>query len=363
MRYGSAGMCLLLGVLCASPAIAQVGRTPPQSKAAAVALAEQGWDHYEKRRYAEALQAFREAESTVHAPPFLLMVARCYVELGRLLDARNAYQRVVDEQLGKDAPPEFVEAQAAARKELAELEPRIPTVEFVTTGTVAGDLVLTFNGQSIAPSTPVPSDPGEYSLTVHASGRHPLTKRIRLVEGARERVRVEQAEIDAQPATARSQDQAPHRITRPAKEHGENSAEATRGARISTGTNWKTAVLIGGGTTAGLGLATGAILTTVANGRASDARRLRAEVAAEDNEGKKCPTVNPQKCAALSDAVDARIDLSNSAFWSFVAGGAVGVGTLIYGLVTMESTGPSRSVQVAPLWGPHTAGVTASGSF
>lgn len=361
MRYGSTGVCLLLGVLCglcASLAEAQDRQTSPQSKAAAVALAEEGWAHYEKHRYAEALEAFRKADSTVHAPPFLLMVARCYVNLGRLLDARIAYQLVVEDKIDIDASPAFIEAQASAKKELVELEPRIPTVEISVTGSVSGPLHLTLDGQPVALSTPVPRDPGNHSLTVHAPGRRPLTRKIRLVEGARERIELDQAAIDEMPTVERL---AAERTPSPSV--SARAAPSISSAPATPRDSARRAVLVGGGIAAGGGVAAGVVLTVLANGRASDARRLRAEIIAGDQEQKKCPTVNPQKCADLSDAVDARVTLSNSALWSFVAGGAVGVGTLIYGLVTMESAAPGRSVQVTPLLGPQTAGISASGSF
>ncbi|XYI00436.1 hypothetical protein ACMHYB_12040 [Sorangium sp. So ce1128] len=359
MRYGPAGMCLLLGVLCASPADAQVGQTSPQGKAAAVALAEHGWNLYEKHRYAEALEAFRNADSTVHAPPFLLMVARCHVKLGRLLDARNAYQRIVDEQFGAGAPPAFVEAQGTAKKELAEIEPRIPTVEIVVTGTAAGALVLTLDGQSVALSTPVPGDPGDHTLMVHAPGRRPLTRTIRLVEGVRERVELDQATMDALPV-----------IERPDSERGPAAKMNMRPdtlispvpeTRLGT---MRTAVLLGGGIAAGAGVAAGVILTVMANSRASEAEDKRNALIDQGYKDSSCRGLSMPGCKDLRDTVYAKVDLSNAAFWSFVAGGAIGVGTLVYGLVTskpVEKAAPS--IGLAPLIGPRVTGVSLSGQL
>ncbi|WP_437757936.1 tetratricopeptide repeat protein [Sorangium sp. So ce1389] len=365
MSYGSVGFYLLLaGTLCASSARAQTTQTSPQQdKAVAVALAERGWDHYEAHRYTEALRAFHEAEARAHAPAFLLMVARCNVKLGRLLDARAAYQLIVDEKLAPGAPPEFAEAKTDAKKELAALEPRVPTVEVAITGAAPGAVNVTLDGEQIALSAPVQRDPGHHPLVIRVRGRSPLVRTIWLVEGARERIEIDEAEIKDQPATARPEDAAGQRTTRFGITSGQKSAQNTRTMAGSMSASSRPVVLIGGSTAAGLGLATGAILTMVANGRASDARRLKAELVAEDQGNRLCPTVNPQKCADLSDAVDARVDFSNSAFWSFVAGGAVGVGTLIYGLVTMESAAPSRIVRVRPLVGPHATGLFVSGFF
>jgi pentatricopeptide repeat protein len=329
-----------------------------QSKAAAVALAELGWAHYEADRYTEALQAFRDAEAKAHAPPFLLMVARCYVKLGRFLEARDTYRLVVDEKLAPGTPPAFADAKASAKKELAELEVRTPTVEVTVTGTVPAGLDLTLDGLSIQLSTPVQRDPGAHTLVVRIPGRRPLIKAVPLTEGTRERVELDQAAIDALPTVER-----PAAESMPSPSGSDRAVPSISSTSTTPRDNMRRAVLLGGGIAAGGVVAAGVVLTVLANGRASDAIRLRAEVVAEDQEQIKCPTVNPQKCSDLSDAVDARVTLSNSALWSFVAGGAVGVGTLIYGLVTMESVASGRGVQVTPLWGPQTVGISASGSF
>jgi pentatricopeptide repeat protein len=286
------------------------------------------------------------------------MVARCYVKLGRFLEARDVYRLVVDEKLTPGAPPAFAESKASATKELAELEARTPTVEVNVTGTVPAGLDMTLDGLPIQRSTPVQRDPGAHTLVVRWPGGRPLTRAVQLAEGARERVEIDQAAIDALSTVER-----PAFESIPSPSVSVRAAPSISSAPITPRDDVRTVVLVGGGIAASAGVAAGVVLTVLANGRASDARQLRAQLIAEDQEQRKCPTVNPQKCADLSDAVDARVTLSNSALWSFVAGGAVGVGTLVYGLVTMESAASSRSLQVTPLWEPQTAGISASGSF
>lgn len=185
MRHGSTGIYLLLASMCcASPAAAQTTQaSPQQDKSVAVALAERGWDHYEAHRYTEALHAFREAEAKAHAPAFLLMVARCNVKLGRLLDARAAYRLIVDEKLAPGAPPAFAEAKASATEELAEVEARTPTVEVTVTGTTPAGLEMILDGLPIQRSTPVQRDPGAHTLVVRWPGRRPLTRDVQLSEG------------------------------------------------------------------------------------------------------------------------------------------------------------------------------------
>ncbi|MGK4006744.1 tetratricopeptide repeat protein [Sorangium sp. So ce1036] len=364
MGYRSVAACLLLfGTLLASPVAAQAQQPSAQAKAAAIARADEGWAHYEAGRYTEALQAFREAEATIHAPPFLLMVARCYAKIGRLLDARAAYQLILDEKLAPGAPPAFREAQATAKVEQAALELRIPTVEVVVSGTVPEALALTLDGVEIALTTAVQRDPGHHTLVVRSPGREPLVKTIRLVEGKRERVEIDRAEIVAQPATALPGGVAAQRGLRLGAAAGRPPEADASELSSWVGSERRTAVLIGGSAAAGLGLAAGAIFMLLDDARSNRAEELRNALSAQWNGERRCPYGDPPKCKELKDAVYPAVDFGAVSLWSFVAGGAIGVGTLVYGLVTMKPAEPTPSTQVTPVLGPGTAGLSFSGKF
>ncbi|WP_437958958.1 tetratricopeptide repeat protein (plasmid) [Sorangium sp. So ce119] len=365
MRHGSVGFYLLLaGMLCASSAAAQTAQTSSQQdKAVAVALAERGWEHYEAHRYTEALRAFREAEAKTHAPAFLLMMARCHVKLGRLLDARAAYQLVVNEKIATGVPPEFIEAKTDAKKELAALEPRIPTVEVVLTGAALQALDITLDEELVSLSGPVQRDPGRHTLVVRVPRRTPLTRVIFLVEGARERVEINEAEVDALPLVAAPHADAGQNFHLDDKKNG-RSGGGPHGAAISHEAALpRTAVLIGGGAAAGLGIATGVVLTLIANERASDAEKLRHELIAQGDGFAICPNIDPSKCAELKSTVLTKVELTNSAFWSFVAAGAIGASTLIYGIATSGTPTTISGVKVAPLWQENATGLSLSGTF
>lgn len=356
---------LLLGLLCSSPAAAQDGPVLAQSKAAAVALAEQGWGHYEASRYTEALQAFRQAEAKAHASPFLLMVARCYVKLSRFREARDVYQLVVDEKLARGAPPAFAEAKASATKELGELETRTPTVEVTVAGTVPAGLEMTLDGLPIQLSTPVQRDPGAHTLVVRWPGRRPLTRVVQLTEGARERIEIDQVTLAALVAAERPTGNTGSRTHHPGEPGVQPFAQGDRDTTGWPDTKGRTAVLIGGGAAATLGLAAGVVFTVMANGRARRAEAVRNELLARWDGERLCPEGDVPKCSDLKNAVHEEIDFSNVAFWSLVAGGTVGVGTLVYGLVTREPE-PPKSVpgtRVAPLLGPGATGLSFSGRF
>ncbi|WP_437915444.1 hypothetical protein WME73_09085 [Sorangium sp. So ce302] len=354
----AAASLLLLGVLCTSPAAAQDAPALAQSKAAAVALAEQGWAHYEAQRYAEALLAFRQAETKAHASPFLLMVARCYVKLGRFLEARDVYRLVVDEKLAPGAPSAFAEAKASATKELAELEGRTPTVEITVTGTVPAGLELTLDALPIQLATPVQRDPGDHTLVVRTPGRRPLTKTVHLTEGARERVALDQAAIDALPIVERP---AAERIPSPSA--SARAAPSISSVLTTSRDDVRTTALVGGGIAAGAGVVAGAVLTVMANARASEAEQKKDALLANGYSESSCRGMNQTGCNGLRDTVYAKVDLSNAAFWSFVAGGAIGAGTLVYGLVTRKPVEVAPGVRAAPLLGPSVAGLSLTGQL
>ncbi|WP_437336970.1 tetratricopeptide repeat protein [Sorangium sp. So ce394] len=331
---------LLLGLtLLATSSTALAQSSPPtaEAKLAAKALADKGWQLFNASRYEDALAAFRDAEAQVHAPPFLVMAARSCERLGRLVEARSLYQRVLDEPLAANAPRAFQQAYADAKAELAALAPRIPTVEVALAGAARGAVGLTLDGERIAPATPVEVDPGEHTLSGAVPGRPPVTRKIRLDERAKGYIVLDLAPPPAEAPPARNTQAAP-------------------------GGDLRKAVLIGGGVAAGVGLIAGTAFTGIALGKSSDAEELRGQIRADSVLNGRCPsTESPAVCAELSDTVDAQYSFTNVAIGSFIVG-AVGVGAVVYALVDRPSA-PDRRVQVAPLVGAGVTGLSLSGRF
>src|SRR5437763_5070375 len=112
LRHAAAFAVLLV----VSPAAAQNAKGPE----AARALAEAGREKFEQGEYAQAIAEFEHAEAVFHAPPHLLFIARARVKLGKLLQAREDYRRIVAEPLPRGAPPAFDKAKEDAKKDLAE---------------------------------------------------------------------------------------------------------------------------------------------------------------------------------------------------------------------------------------------------
>ncbi|WP_437838419.1 PEGA domain-containing protein [Sorangium sp. So ce1153] len=121
-------------------------------------------------------------------------------------------------------------------------------------------------------------------------------------------------------------------------------------------------VLIAGGAVAGAGVIAGVVFTVLANANASDAEERRDALARANADS--CPrTGGAPECVELRSAYDARVNFTNAAFFSFVGAGAVGVGTLLYGLMTQPSSTQQARVRLTPLVGPSDVGLTVSGTL
>ena len=174
MRFPLAVLALVVAGVVALPAFAGPrggGKTDP--KAAARALAERGHALFEARKYAEAIEALTQADEQFHAPTIVLELARVHVAAGKLLEARELLKKIVDERLPPSSPPPFKEAQRTAKRELAALEPRIPSLRIVVRGASGQALTASVDGVEIAawaPDRSIPVNPGARRVTVRRVG-------------------------------------------------------------------------------------------------------------------------------------------------------------------------------------------------
>ncbi|WP_437969550.1 tetratricopeptide repeat protein [Sorangium sp. So ce260] len=329
-------------MLLAIPATAAGQQSQPsqptaEAKLAARALANKGVELFDAGRYEDALTAFRGAEALVHAPPLLVMAARSCERLGRLIEARSIYQRVLDEPLAATASRAFQEAQAEAKTELAALAPRIPTLEVALAGTARGTVQLTLDGELIAPATPVQRDPGEHTLVGVEPGRPPVTTKFRLDERMKRYIVLD--------------------LTPPSPE-----ATPTRSAPVASQGNRQKILFIGGGAAAGTGVIAGTVFTILALGKGGDAENLRDRVRSGEAPERYCPSnKSPPVCVELGDTVDLQYTFINAALYSFIVG-AAGVGTVIYALVDRPAP-PTSRMQVVPHVGWGSAGLSLTGRF
>jgi hypothetical protein len=92
----------------------------------------------EQSNPAGALEKFKAADAIMRVPTTGLEVARTYVALGKLVEARDALASVARIPECPGDPPPFVEARAQARKLDEDLAPRIPALRLNLKGGAAG---------------------------------------------------------------------------------------------------------------------------------------------------------------------------------------------------------------------------------
>jgi hypothetical protein len=179
---------IALGLLAwASPCAA----APPDPKAAARRLADQGYELYQAGKLDEAIDAFRRADQLFHAPTLVFAQAKANAKAGRLLEARALFQRVINEKLAPNAPDEFVGAQNSAEGELAALVPRIPTLVVKVSAPAKLHFSVSIDGVRVAPSAldkPIEQNPGQHAVLVMPETGRGVGKNVILQEGESERV-------------------------------------------------------------------------------------------------------------------------------------------------------------------------------
>lgn len=198
----------------AQSAGSQPGAQADASRQQARELADRGFSLFEAGQYDKAIEVFREAEKSFHAPTILLMLARAHDRLGRLLEASGVYQQILDEPLATSASPAFLEAQATARVELAALQKRIPRIEVVVTGAGPAAARILLDGAPVEPEQSVQKDPGSHTVVVSVPGGQAVTRAVTLQEGALERVAIN---LPAAPLTPKAPAPAAEEPTGPRK--------------------------------------------------------------------------------------------------------------------------------------------------
>jgi hypothetical protein len=179
-----------LGAIAVAPP-AFAGEPTAEEKAGARAAATQGNTAYKEKRYAEALDLFARAEALVHAPTHLLMIARTHVALGQLVRGREKYLDLAREVIPDAAPPAFKTAQVDGKRELEELEPRIPQVNVSLADPKAQNVTITMDGKPVPPALvgiPRPVDPGQHVF--QARGQRESSDEKSVVIKEKERVSV-----------------------------------------------------------------------------------------------------------------------------------------------------------------------------
>ena len=181
----------MAGALLSVGLSAQIGRADPtpsaEDKAGARAAAERGGAEYKASHYKEALDLFLRAESLIHAPTHVLMIARTQAALGDLVLAKESYLRITREPLTSNAPPAFKRALGDAEKELKDLDPRIPSIQVSAQGAPAAKGLVVLMDDKVVPAAlvgiPRPVNPGKHAFKASAPGFAAPEKSLTVKEG------------------------------------------------------------------------------------------------------------------------------------------------------------------------------------
>jgi hypothetical protein len=152
----------------------------------AVEIGRAALEAYSRADWDMAYAGFAEAEALVHSPVFVLYMARCQRNRGRLLEARRLLRSAAQEQLAPDAAAPWSQAVVAAHAELGALQQVIPSVSIrvrpravVERATIGGRAVpLSATGAELE------LDPGEHVLELWHDGVR-ARRMIRVPEGRR----------------------------------------------------------------------------------------------------------------------------------------------------------------------------------
>jgi len=127
----------------------------------------------------------------MHAPPHLLYIARSLEKLGRLVEAREAYLKIINEQLPASAPSAFKTAHAQADGELTTVENRIAYVTVMVQGPDAKQAVVTMDHTDLPPAEadiPIPIDPGNHVVSAHTTRTKSNELSLSLRDGAKQTI-------------------------------------------------------------------------------------------------------------------------------------------------------------------------------
>ena len=164
-----------------------------EEKASARALATQGADALKNGKFADALDLVSRAQAIVHAPTHLLMIARAQTGLGKLVAAQETYLKLMREELAANAPQAFKNAQAAAKDELAAIEPKIGQLRLTVDGAVQKKATIKIDDQPM-PTALLgvfrPIDPGSHAVVVYPPGQNPVSGKVDIKDGEKKELKL-----------------------------------------------------------------------------------------------------------------------------------------------------------------------------
>jgi hypothetical protein len=290
-----------------------------KEKAEARTLAADAKKAMKDKRWSDAVTALKKADKLDPSPALELDLAQALASSGKLLEAVKVLGPLAE---GSDNSQQAKKTREAAKKALAEVKARVPSVKVAINGPPAGKASVLVDGLEARGADAIEVDPGSHTIGATAEGFEPAEKEMNFNEGVR-------AEVEL---TLKAK--APPPV-----------AEKKTGSRVPG------AVLTAIG---GAGLVVGGVFGGLAFKATSDAK-------AQCN-GNQCPQ------SAADDISRSKL-YGNVSTAAFIAGGAIAATGIVL-LIVAPGGGSSsdekpkeQSARVAPWMGPGGAGVVVSGAF
>ncbi len=312
-----------LGLSLVLSSVASAQEVDDSERNAARSLASQAKDQFDRGDYEKAQDLFHRAYQLVQAPTISLYEARALVQLGRLVEAEEAYTRTVRTQLAGESSEQFRKAVREAEPELAALQPRIPRLIIAVTGAGATDpaLEVRLDGELVKSAlvgVEMPINPGKHTVTARAGAGRITERSVTVLEKERQSIELEVAPAPAPPPPA-------------ASDASSRRPRAEAPPDVARGWPWqrKAAFVAGGVGVAGLGL--GIVTGVIASSRYAKA---------ED----ECPQHRCIAGSAGDEALQSFRSLKTVSTVGYIVGG-VGIAAG----VTLFVTAPARNPRQARL--------------
>ena len=155
------------------------------TKKAARDLLDQGDAQRAKGELEQALRSYEAADKLMAVPTTRIEVARTLAQLGRLIEAQAAAERVLALASTPSEPHPFSVARAEATSLISALEQEIPGITLTVDGPPKAKVRLLLDGEPTAFQTLIRINPGAHTVSAEAPGF--LTNKIAFEIGRGER--------------------------------------------------------------------------------------------------------------------------------------------------------------------------------
>lgn len=179
------------------------GAQTAEERETARQLLDRGDEQLERGDAQQALTLYLGANEIMHVPTTGIEVARAYVALHRLVEARDTALEVLRMPNAPEEPVPFRNARVAAEQLARDLMPKIPQLLIkVTPDEVARRALYVVDGRRIPPaaaSSSVALNPTEHRIEVSAPGFVTEQRTLSLTEGERRSLEVVMKKAPSQP--------------------------------------------------------------------------------------------------------------------------------------------------------------------